>query len=58
MSNTPNPAALPSVVNRDALDGKVSVVGDNPDEPRGQEFNDTQEPVRGTRENGIVGRGV
>jgi hypothetical protein len=58
MSNTPDPAALASVVNRDALDGKVSVVSDNPDETRGQELDDTQEPVGGARENGIVGRGV
>ena len=58
MSNTPSPAALTSVSNRDAFDGKVSVVCDNSDDPRGQELDDSQEPVRGARENGIVGRGV
>jgi phosphoglycolate phosphatase-like HAD superfamily hydrolase len=36
VSDTPNPMALACAINRNALDGKVSVVGDYPNESRGQ----------------------
>ena len=58
MSDTPDPAALASTVNRDALDGKVTVIGDDADETRGKEFNDAQKPVRRSRQDGVLRRGV
>ena len=58
MSNTPDPSALAGTVNCDALYGEISVIGDDADDPRGQELDDAQETVRGARENGVLRRGV
>ena len=58
MPGTSDPATLAATINRDALDGKVSVIDDDTDEPRGQELDDAQEPVRRAREDGVVRRGV
>ena len=58
VSDAPDPAALACTVNRDALDGKVSMIGDDANETRGEQLDDAQEPVRRSRKDRVLRRGV
>ena len=58
MSDAPDPPPLTTAIDGDALNREISVVRDDADEPRGEEFDDANEPVRGARQDGVTRRGV
>jgi hypothetical protein len=58
MSDAPDPPSLTTAIDGNALNREISVVRDDADQPRGEEFDDAKEPVRGARQDGVTRRGV